>query len=210
MTDKQEQKVTEQQSVELAELQQEQAPELLEQQEQAQEQQERSPEDVLRDAMATNYLSHCTNARVVECQEHGADPRYVGSIDAIATLARQVINAGGEEGLKQQVEALVEGLGLLSINGAPVMPLVMELAIAKYASNGSAMPLLGSLQGVAVQVMMQGVYDACMKGVNEMAQAAQEAKAADPMQPFKKEEEAPKGKPAAKAAPRTGQKKAQK
>lgn len=185
MTDMQEQHVEEKPVAE-----QEQAPE---------------PEETLRTAVANNYLSHCVNARVVECKQHNADPLFVGSIDAISTLTRQVINAAGEEGMRQQVEALTEGLGLVSINGAPLIQLVMEAAIAKYATNGAAMSVIGNLQGIAVKAMMNSVYESCMKSAHDMVHAAQEPKAKNPMKPSN-EKAVPKGK----NAPRTDQNKSQK
>lgn len=141
---------------------------------------ERSQEELLRDAVAANFISHCVNGRAAECQEHQADPRIVGGVDAVATVVAQVINMAGEEGIEQQFKAVIDGLDLLTVNGAPVLQLIVSAVIARAAEQGTAFGMLGELQGMAMKVMMNGamnqVYSACAQ---QMA-----AGAPDPMKPF--------------------------
>lgn len=158
------------------------------QQEQAQEEQQapaRSQAEMLRDAMAGNFIEHCVNGRVAECQEHQADPRIVGSVDAVASVLAKVINLAGEEGVEQQFSAVIDGLGLLTVNGVPVLQLIVSSVIAKAAEQGTAFTMLGELQGMAMKVMVNGamnqVYSACAQ---QMAGAGSAAGAPDPMKPF--------------------------
>lgn len=172
-----------------AELQAEQQELQAEQAQAAQEEQQapaRSQAEMLRDAMAGNFLEHCVNGRVAECQEHQADPRIVGGVDAVASVLAKVINLAGEEGVEQQFGAVIEGLGLLTINGVPVLQLIVSNVITKAAEQGTAFALLGELQGMAMKVMVNGamnqVYSACTQ---QMAGAGSAAGApADPMKPF--------------------------
>lgn len=154
--------------------------------EQAEEEQQapaRSQAEMLRDAMAGNFVNHCVNGRVAECQEHQTDPRIVGGVDAIASVLAQVINLAGEEGVEQQFGAVMDGLGLITVNGAPVLQLIVSSVIAKAAEQDTAFAMLGELQGVAMKVMMNSamnqVYSACAQKVAEAA-----AGAPDPMRPF--------------------------
>lgn len=176
MTDKQEQALA-------TSDEQQGKPELAQENEQAQAAPEQSLADQLREAMASGFIQHCVNGRVVECKEAGANPVMVGSVDAVSTLLGQVINAGGPEGVEQQMNAVMNALSLLSVNGAPLTQHIVRGVVMQAAAQGSAFVMLGELQGLAIESMtreaMNSVYAACMEKVGGAGEAAP-----SPMKPF--------------------------
>lgn len=166
--------------------QQETQAQLVDSKEQPAEQQvtpEKSPAEQLRDAMGVNFITHCVNARVAECEKAGESPVMVGGIDAISTVIEQVVNAGGPEGTEQQMNAVMSALNLLSVGGAPLVQHIVRYGVMQAARQGSAFAMLGELQGLAIESMtqqaMNNVYAACMEKVGGAGEAAP-----SPMKPF--------------------------
>lgn len=160
--------ITTEQNVEGQELAQEQV------QEQAAPQ--LTAEEALRINMANNYLKHCINSRVLECQESGANPVLVGSADALVVLISQVLNMsqGDPKVLQQQVGAVMQALNTISIGSDSLSVIMARQMIGQAADQGQAFSLIGHLQDVAQQHMANA-------SMNEMAQLVASMQA--PVQP---------------------------
>lgn len=165
----------------------------IEGQEQVQEQAapQLTAEEALRINMANNYLKHCVNSRVVECQETGANPLQIGSVDALVVLLGQVLNVGegDPQVLQQQVGTVLQALNTISIGNDSLSVIMARQMIGQAAEQGQAFSLIGHLQDVAQQHMVDASMNEVAQLVASMqAQAAQPANS--PMAPFPADAEA--------------------
>ncbi|WP_270820466.1 hypothetical protein [Aeromonas sp. Y311-2] len=159
----------------------------VEGQEQVQEQAapQLTAEEALRINMANNYLKHCINSRVLECQESGANPVLVGSADALVVLISQVLNMsqGDPQVLQQQVGAVMQALNSLSIGNDSLSVIMARQMIGQAADQGQAFSLIGHLQDVAQQHMANATMNEMAQLVASM-QAEAKQPANSPMAPF--------------------------
>lgn len=172
MSNTQEQSNTTEQKVEGQEQVQEQAAPQL------------TAEEVLRINMANNYLKHCINSRVVECQETGSNPLQVGSIDALVVLIGQVLSVseGDPKVLQQQVGTVMQAISTISIGNDSLSVIMARQMIGQAAEQGQAFSLIGHLQDVANQHMAHASMNELTQLVASMQAPVQPANS--PMAPF--------------------------
>lgn len=158
-----------------------------EQKVEGQEQEQAAPqltaEEVLRINMANNYLKHCINSRVVECQETGSNPLQVGSIDALVVLIGQVLSVseGDPKVLQQQVGTVMQAISTISIGNDSLSVIMARQMIGQAAEQGQAFSLIGHLQDVANQHMAHASMNELTQLVASMAPVQP---ANSPMAPF--------------------------
>ncbi|MGL6448809.1 hypothetical protein ACSZNO_21020 [Aeromonas veronii] len=160
-------------------------------QEQVQEQAapQLTAEEALRINMANNYLKHCVNSRVVECQETGANPLQVGSVDALVVLIGQVLSVseGDPKVLQQQVGTVMQAINTISIGNDSLSVIMARQMIGQAAEQGQAFSLIGHLQDVANQHMANASMNELTQLVASMAPIQP---ANSPMAPFPADAEA--------------------
>lgn len=108
---------------------------------------EADPAEVLRTAMASNFLQHCLNSAVAD-QSHGGDPMMVGVQHAVGGLMLAILRMSPDQ-FQAVVESISRGLTEVRIDQTQLSELLMTSWAVGLARNGQLNRVLGQMKDVA-------------------------------------------------------------
>lgn len=108
---------------------------------------EADPAEVLRSAMASNYLQHCLNSAVAD-KTHGGAPLAVGVATAVSGLLLAIFRLSPEH-LEETLNAVSRGIGEVKIDETYLSELLMNVWAVGLSRNGQLNATLGRMKDIA-------------------------------------------------------------
>lgn len=108
---------------------------------------EADPAEVLRSAMASNYLQHCLNSAVAD-KTHGGAPLAVGVATAVSGLLLAIFRMSPEH-FEETLTAVSRGIGEIKIDETHLSEMLMGTWAVGLSRNGQLNATLGRLKDIA-------------------------------------------------------------
>lgn len=115
--------------------------------ESAQPMEEADPSEVLRSAMAGNFLQHCVNNAVAD-KSHGRDPLSVGVANAISSLMVAIFRLSPDH-FEVVLDAVARSIGEVRVDQTPVSEMLMGCWAVHMSRNGNLNATLGRMKDIA-------------------------------------------------------------
>lgn len=108
---------------------------------------EADPAEVLRTAMASNYLQHCVNSAVAD-QTHGGAPLQVGMATAVSGLLLAIFRMSPDH-FEDTLNAVSRGIGEVKIDQTHLSEMLMGVWAVGLSRNGQLNAALGRMKDIA-------------------------------------------------------------
>lgn len=142
---------------------------------------EADPAEVLRTAMASNYLQHCVNSAVAD-KSHGGAPLQVGMATAVSGLLLAIFRMSPDH-FEDTLNAVSRGIGEVKIDQTHLSEMLMGVWAVGLSRNGQLNAALGRMKDIADYDRHQFIAQQFALATGKPAPAEVEPELAQPAPP---------------------------